>query len=292
MPALEKKWSFGIAGVAALLFSLITPVTTYGEIVELDVGNGITGSAQFIQGSNEAPAILILHGFLQTRDFYTIRRLGTALVDSGYTVLTPTLSLGLDRRKQSLPCEAIHSHSLDSDIKEIEVWVEWLNQKTGRPAVVMGHSAGGVLLAAYLGQRSEAGVSNSILISLAYFGQNPAVNETSADAERAREALASGQNELSNYGLSYCKEYLTTARNFLSYYDWSRERISSALQGITAPVSIVVGSNDHRIDQAWINNIQQNGINVVSIEGANHFFDNEYEFELTDVIEEILSAKK
>lgn len=274
----------------ALLLQFYSPLS-HSEIVALEVVPGRTATAQFIKGEREAPAILILHGFLQTRDFYTIKRLETALVDSDYTVLTPTLSLGLDRRKQSLPCEAIHEHSLESDVKEIGAWTEWLRKKTGRPPVVIGHSAGGLLLTAFIGQKPEPKVYSSILISLAYFGESPIESGTNADAERARKALAEGNNELDTYGLAYCKKYLTTPANFLSYYDWSRERVSSALSKTTVPVSILVGSADNRIDKTWLKSVRESNISVISVEGANHFFDNEYEFELTDAIEKILSTE-
>lgn len=291
MLATDKKWNIKMAGLTILLLLLCAPLTAYAEIVELDVGKGITGTARYSEGSNDAPAVLILHGFLQTRDFYTVMRLGAALEDADYTVLVPTLSLGLDRRKKSLACEAIHSHSLDGDVKEIGLWVEWLHKKTGKPPVVIGHSMGGLLMAAYLDQASKSAVSSSILISLAYFGRSNS-NESIEDAERARQALEAGEDGLHNFGLSYCKKYLTTAQNFLSYYEWSRGETSSALRKLTVPVTVIVGSSDNRIDKTWVSEMQKFGVDIISITGANHFFDGEYEFELTDMIEALLSEEK
>ena len=100
----------------------------------------------------DKPAVLLLHGFLQTRDFPTVATLARGLRDAGYPVLSPTLSLNIPNRSQSLACEAIHRHSLDDDIGEIARWVDWLKSHGHRSIVLIGHSFGSLQLLAYLCQ--------------------------------------------------------------------------------------------------------------------------------------------
>ncbi len=80
--------------------------------VELEVAPGLTAAAAYWQGEADMPPVLIAHGFLQTREFPTVSRLAESLADFGYSVLKPSLSLGIDRRTKSLACEAIHTHSM------------------------------------------------------------------------------------------------------------------------------------------------------------------------------------
>ncbi len=46
---------------------------------------------------------MILHGFMLTHNFQTVKQLAESLHESGYTVLTPSLSLGLTNEKQVYP---------------------------------------------------------------------------------------------------------------------------------------------------------------------------------------------
>ena len=85
-----------------LVAASAVPVQAGSARIELEVVPGITAEADYWPGEADKPAVLILHGFLQTREFPTVRRLAEALADEGYSVLTPSLTLGLNRRRQSL----------------------------------------------------------------------------------------------------------------------------------------------------------------------------------------------
>ena len=138
------------------------------EVVELEMAGGLPATAELLEGDAEgADPVLILHGFLQTREFATVRRLGEALNEAGYMVLLPTLSLGVPRRSQSLQCEALHLHDLDGDGREVARWVEWLSRRTGRRVAVIGHNAGGVVLSRYLARYPDAPVARAIMLSIA-----------------------------------------------------------------------------------------------------------------------------
>lgn len=135
---------------AVLLAFYTSSLLAQSARVSLPVTPNTVSEAEFWPGDADKPALLIMHGFLQTHHFPTVRRLAESLADEGFTVLTPTLSLGLNRRRQSLACEAVHTHSLPQDVAEIRSWTDWLTKRTGKAPVVIGHSTGGVHLVALL----------------------------------------------------------------------------------------------------------------------------------------------
>ena len=177
---------------------------------------------------------------------------------------------------------------MQSDIAEINIWSRWLSKKTGKKISLVGHSAGSVLQLAYLDNYSYDHIRNGIFISLNYFGISPGSNETDLDGQHAKDFLRKGDNGLHKYGLSYCKKYVTTAENYLSYFDWQSDKLLVTLKNTTIPTAVIIGSKDKRIGQNWSRLMKENGTNIITIAGAGHFFDEEYEFDLHDVIESTL----
>jgi len=144
-----------------LLLALV-PVSTHAAIIRLEMRPGIDASAEYLAGQRNKPAALLLHGFLQTREFPTVDTLARGLQDAGYPVLTPTLSLDIPSRAQSLACEAVHQHSLDEDVAEIARWVSWLKSR-GHRSHLGRHSFGSMQLLAYLAARPDAAVKGYIV---------------------------------------------------------------------------------------------------------------------------------
>jgi pimeloyl-ACP methyl ester carboxylesterase len=274
---------------ALLLLGCAQLAAAEQRLVTLEVRPGIEASAAYWPGEATLPPVLIVHGFLQTREFPTVRRLAESLAESGYPVLTPTLSLGIHDRRQSLACEAIHTHDMDSDAAELARWVEWYRQETRRQPILIGHSAGNLLLLNYLAQRSDPPVSRAIMISLTYFGQGPAAFETPADAERALADLARGKDTLGEYALNYCRRYVTTPASFLSYYSWSKQRTVDSVRSVPVPTSVIIGDADQRMDRDWMQILADHSLDVITVAGANHFFDQQHEFDLLDTIEGLLA---
>src|SRR4030066_1423496 len=148
-----------------LLISVF-PAAAHAVIAQQEMRPGITASAEYLIGERSKPAVLLLHGFLQTRDFPTVATLARGLQDAGYTVLAPTLSLNIPNRAQSLACEAVHKHSLDDDVAEIGRWVRWLKSRGHHSIVLVGHSFGSLQLLAYLSLKPDAAVKAYIGASL------------------------------------------------------------------------------------------------------------------------------
>lgn len=275
-----------------LIFSvyvlIVLPATA--KPVQLKNQHNKTVTADYLQGTNTQPAVLILHGFLQTREFSTVSRLANNLNEAGYTVLSPTLSLGLSNRKKSLSCEAIHTHTMTSDTAELAQWIDWLHTKTGKSVTLIGHSAGGPAILNYLQNKHNSTINHTILISLSYYASGPSANETPKHEAMAKAALSKKDKGLQQYALNYCKNYPTFASAFLSYYQWNKQKVASTVSNFKNNISIIIGTDDKRIDKNWRHHLDTKNQNVIAINGANHFFDKAYEFELTDMIEQLLAA--
>lgn len=248
--------------------------------------------ADYLRGTNNGDPVILLHGFLQTNEFSTVSRLANTLNEYGYAVLNPTLSLGLSERKQSLACEAIHTHSLSTDAEELGLWVDWMYEKTNKPVILIGHSAGGPVILKYMQSTNARHIKHSILISLLYYASGPSANETEEHAKTAREIINQGSNAIATYALSYCETYPTYAKSFLSYYVWNREKVSATVGQFESKISVIIGGDDKRIDSDWQKDLKMKYDNISVIDGANHFFDQAHEFELTDNIENILENLK
>jgi pimeloyl-ACP methyl ester carboxylesterase len=273
--------------MALLMAVSATAVHAGSARIELQMPGGVIGEAEYWPGEADKPAVLILHGFLQTREFATVRRLAESLADEGYSVLTPTLTLGLSRRRQSLACEAIHTHSIQQDLSELRAWTAWLEARAGKPPVLIGHSTGSIQLAALLDEHRDVPVERAIFISLSHFGGDGGPEPAAELWARAERQAASGDQAMHSYPLNYCRRYVTTAANLLSYLAWGKERLQSMLRDAAAPITLIYGDHDDRIDQQWLASLEAGGVVLRPIAGAGHFFDLAYEFDLLD---EVVSA--
>jgi pimeloyl-ACP methyl ester carboxylesterase len=267
--------------VAALLLSWGVASQSGSARMQLEVGPGLVAEASYWPGELAKPAVLILHGFLQTRESPTVHRLATALADDGYSVLTPTLSLGIPQRSQSLACEAVHTHSLEQDVTELASWTRWLAEHAGKPPVLIGHSTGGILVTALLDSDAGLPVDQAVLISLTAFGDGFDAAERLESAELLQ---AAGTDTMRAFPLSYCQDYVTTPGRYLSYLRWDRLRVERTLRATRTPVTVILGDVDRRSERSWLRRLSGHGIGIRSIPNADHFFDVSHESDLYDEV--------
>lgn len=273
-------------GAGIILLCLSAPAKA--AIVSVTTADNIVANAEYRPGDADKPVVLIVHGFLQTRNFPTVARLANSLNELNYPVLAPTLSLGIESRKSSLACEAIQTHSMPQAVAEIALWVNWLMEKGHSSIVLVGHSAGSTTAVAYLNANPSPAVKKAALISLGYFGEGKASFERESDARRARQWIAQGKTELDTYALAFCKTYVARPEDFLSYYSWSKGRSLRALEKATTPVYAIIGGADERMDREWVHRLGDSHVTLITVPGANHFFDDVHEFDLLDQMERIL----
>ena len=274
-----------------VLFSIfMSPL--FGETVHLKISDKITANAEYYPGEENKPVILILHGFMLTHNFPTVKRLAESLNESGYNILTPSLSLGISQRKKSLACEAIHTHSLEKDVMELDLWVQWLQKKSSKEIILIGHSTGSIHLAYYLSHHPSDKIKQIIFIAMPSLSPAFRTSEIGKLQKKAEQFVLNKNNSLHDFKLSYCGKYPTTAKNFLSYLQLSKENITLYIDKISTPKALIIGTKDIRIDHSWSHKLTKHDVNIITIDGADHFFDYEYEFDLLDVIESILSKNQ
>lgn len=269
-------------GLFCLVLVLVQPA--FGKEVLLEMPNHLVARADFQAGGEDKPAVLLLHGFLQTQDFHTVHSMADGLRDEGYAVLVPTLTLGVPYRNQSLACEAIHTHTLEDDEAEIGAWLHWLESKQNGPVILVGHSTGSMELLAFLSQHDDPRISKLVGASI--------VEATLEGGERTRTELITTLKKRIrmrdtrpvDHQFSFCQHYTATPESLLSYLQWSPKRILDTARSIAIPITFIAGSDDRRIASDWIEQLKKTGHTVRVIQGAGHFLDGAHEFDVQDAL--------
>lgn len=260
------------------------------ELVETKLPDGVIAMANFHSGLNTKPAVIVLHGFLQTYHSPPMSSLASNLSSRGYTVLSPTLSLNINHRNQSMACEAVHIHSMEGEVDEVSYWVTWLNNKGYKNIVLVGFSSTGNIAAILLSARkTQPSIKQLILVSL-----NPLFSEP-GERQKLLGSLNSNRNKMSKkleqLSLGYCKKnYTTTAKNYLAYAQYENKKVLALISATSVPTEIILGTVDTILPANWSAEIA--GLNsrshVTFIKNANHFFDDTYEFDLAEAVENTL----
>lgn len=271
-----------LAGLCAL------PVNAATELIERKRSNDVVATAAWMPGEAAKPVVLLVHGFLQTREFSTVENLARALNEEGYGVLRPTLTLNLTHRKQSMACDAIHTHTMASDLAELREWVGWLKANTSERLVLMGHSYGSFQLLRLMSSWSDERVDHLVMGSLV----DPGVEGfgRQVDIDQARRMSAADDRRLVRFPMAYCKPYVGTPDSYLSYANINTASVLHDLSQLGIDHSVIVGSKDVRAPKAWIEKLNGLDLNLVLIPGANHFFAGEHEFDLLQAMVDLLES--
>lgn len=281
--AMVSRGAFCAAVAASALAALLWTGMGRAETVSLTAPNGREATADYRPGRGELPAVVIVHGFLQTREFPTVAALANTLADAGYPVLAPTLTLNVSRRKHNLPCEAVHNHTLEMDVAEVATWVEWLQKKGHRRLVLIGHSSGALAILPLLSQPAPA-VQQAILLSLVDREREftPAARKRLIRDLEARIARKDRALVFTSY--TFCRRYVSTPDGLLSFVRVDRETVLRWLGASRVPLFVVLGTDDERISEAWPQLLRSRGVNVRTVAGANHFFAGPAEFDLHELV--------
>lgn len=276
--------------IIALIFAFSFSVSAKADKVSISISDKINAEAEYLQGEEGKTAALILHGYLSTNNFHTVKSMAGALADEGFSVLSPTLSLNINRRKSSLKCESVHTHTLQDDINEIVKWVEWLESKGHQRIVLVGHSSGSQELLAAMSEKPKKSVVGLYLTSLFYLN-GPELGVSAKELKQAESLL--GKNTVKKYSFLFCQNnYFATPDSFLSYHKLTRKQILQDLMTIKnngVKIHVTMGSADKRykkVGENWLTDIEKTGVNMSIIDGANHFFSDEHEFDLQEQIVE------
>jgi dienelactone hydrolase len=261
---------------------LAISASSYAVDVEISVSDKVSATADFRPGEAGKPTILVLHGFLQTREFGIVKSLADTLADAGYTVLSPTLSLGISYRKNSLNCEALHLQGMDEDIEEIQQWMQWLHTRGYAKVVGIGHSFGATQLLAWRERYQDKDFN---LIGISMVSSSP----LSLSSDQKTKIQNQTDNELMHAPLSFCDIYTAPERKYTSYYKWNEKKILAALTASGSRTDIILGSEDKYLPPKWENQLAKAGARIHLIKGANHFMDGTEEFDMLDTTLSILN---
>lgn len=283
-----RTWGVILRGAALAVAAVLgSAAPAAAETVSLPLPGDVTGLADYRPGESGKPAVLVMHGFLQTHEFATVQSLVNELPTFGYAVLAPTLSLGIDRRRTSLDCDAVHTHDLPQDLAEIRAWTKWLADRGHERIVLVGHSTGSTHLLAYVDASPHPAVTRLLTTSLTPF----AAASTAADRERARAMLADAGKAVGHFSFGFCRgSYVSPPTNFLSYMGWDTSRVVEAAVASPVPVSVLQGGGDTRLPPALNGRLAEAGIGVSTLPGADHFFGGIHEFEFQDWVRSYLEA--
>ena len=254
------------------------------EEVTVLLPGGLHGVAEYRAGAADGPAVLVLHGFLQTHNFSTVRLIRRELGDAGYTVLSPTLTLNIDMRRNSLTCDAIQNHSVEQANREISAWIDWLKLQGYSRIVLIGHSTGSNHLLSYLHSGGDPTVSALIATSAGPVGNWQQPQETRRQIAAAEKAVNAGKTGLGRYSLGFCVDnYAAPPRDFLSYQQWDPATILSLLKHSPVPTTVILGRVDKWVPPDWAGAIEREAVPLVLINEADHYFSGigEFDFQAT-----------
>jgi pimeloyl-ACP methyl ester carboxylesterase len=278
-----------ILGVLVALWLL--PATATAEEITLQLNSGLKVLADYRAAARDKPAVLVLHGFLQTHHFSTVHLIVDELVDAGYGVLSPTLSLNIDQRRTSLTCDAIQNHSVEQASAEIGAWVAWLKRQGYPRIILIGHSTGSNHLLSYLHAHPDPAVSAFIATSIGPIERWQHPDEERRQRAEAEAQLATGSTELRQYSLGFCRHnYTAPAREFLSYRHWDESHTLRQLKTSPVPITVVLGEEDKWVRPGWADRLEHEAIPLQRIKGANHYFSGIGEFDFQTSIVSLVSG--
>lgn len=276
-----------------LLWLAITPNIANARVVEIKLADGLVITADYQAADHSKPTIILLHPFLQTRLFPTIRTLANHLASNGFGVLTPTLSLGISYRRQNLACEAAHTQPFNQHTHEIKAWIKWLQQHNVRNIIGAGHGMGAIaMLATASSHGKPSPFSSLILVTLPYISPQGGVRINASQLQKARAEKEKGLADfLGNYILAFCNRFIAPRDVYLSLSKWNQEEVLSHLAKLEIPAYVIIGSDDTVLNaQSWPDKIVTTGAKLIYIDGAGHFFTGEQALSLYQAIVSILET--
>jgi len=277
-------------GLLLFLCSLL-PTRLLAAEISVALPGGLKGLADYHEGQAGKPAVLVLHGFLQTHRFSTVRLIASEVAEAGYPVLSPTLTLNIDQRHNSLTCDAIQNHSVEQATQEIHAWITWLKKQGHSHIILIGHSTGSDNLLSYLQDGADPAISAFIATSAGPMETWQHPEESRKQLAEANAAVAKGDAGLKRFSLGFCRNnYMAPSKDYLSYMHWNREWILRQLKQRAVPTTVVLGQADRWLPPGWADTIERNGIPLVRINDANHYFSGISEFDFQATILSLVEA--
>jgi pimeloyl-ACP methyl ester carboxylesterase len=287
--------SEGVSVMKILSFLLLTISVVFCVPVSITVeyeGKRLKANAEWVVPEGIDPgkrgAVLWVHGLFQThRMMEPVGVQRDLWVSAGFPVLSPTLTLGVDDRRDPYDCSYPLDHEFDLNFKEIEAWVLWLRSRGVERIVLAGHSLGG-LQVIHTALRLK-GVPLAGVVAVAPSKGTPREHPL---LEKARRLYEAGKGKtLLETSFFYCEKTKVSARTLYTYYGVDRN-VGKALKALEIPVLVVAGGEDTRVEdlpgflEPYIGN--KENVKVEVIDYADHFFRDLAAEDLAQIVVEFL----
>ena len=266
-----------LTNTLAALLLLLCSLPLWAETVHLRMPSGIPAQASFHAGNTGQGAVLLLHGFLQAGDFSTLQQLHDELAEAGYTVLAPTITLGIPDRHESLGCGSLHLTEIGDEVAEVQAWVTWLKQHSTGPIYLLGHSHGARLMVIWASRHRAHRVRGLLAVSLT--GGKPSARQERALRHRLGQLPPT---QLVHEPLSFCPRYTAPAAAYLGYLRWDDTRVLRTIAHLRPPVAVILGGADPNLPHDWVARLRHAGARVTVLPHASHFMNSLHQFALLD----------
>lgn len=277
------------------------------ETVEIAGPGGLALVADYrapINPRPNAPAILMVHGILQTGRFLVVRPLAEALAEKGHPTLSITLSHGVSRRTDPLTCDSLHRYPFEDSLPEIRAWLQWLRQRGHPTAVLVGHSIGANQMLYYAVRTEGPAIRGLVTVALVASERPQLINLFQQTTGKSYDAMVQEAKRLvkerkGDHLLTVpffaCSQARVTARAFLSYFgpDAPR-RPEPLLPAVRIPYLAVHGSADSRAAALApkVRSLQKENpaFRWKEIEAADHFFREFLAEDLAETVDQFLKG--
>lgn len=267
-------------------------------------GQALGANLELADGKTLADGVVLLtHGTLAHNKMEIIVALQGALKERGISSLAPTLSLGVSKRTGMYDCAVPHTHKHSDALDEIGLWLNWAKDQGATDVVLAGHSRGGNQTAWFAAREPDAVVSKVVLIAPATWDAGKAAQGfEKSHARPLKGALAEaqalveagkGDAMLKGSGVLYCPGADVTAASFVSYYQPDERRHTPNLMGMIGKPTLVIAGSDDNVVKGLIEATQPladaGTVELVVVDGADHFFLDFYIEDAADAIEEFVA---
>ena len=287
-----------------ILFSFLSAYEAYAEEVKLQQDD-LTLNANLEKADDwpVAPTVLITHGTLSHNKSEIMTALQELFLQNGVSSLAINLGLGLNDRQGPYDCNTPHSHRHEDAIDEIGTWLDWLEKQGVKQVVLLGHSRGGNQTAWFAAEHDDPVIKKVILVAPQtwnpeYEAQSYENNYGKPLAEimgKAESMVAAGrpQTAIEHTDFIYCKDTTVSAEAMVSYYAADpRKDTPYLLPKIKKPVLVFAGSEDQTVkglNEKLAPLAEAGDIELVVIDGADHFFRDLYVEDLVDSAVEFIN---
>ena len=287
-----------------ILFSFLSAYEAYAEEVKLQQDD-LTLNANLEKADDwpAGPTVLITHGTLSHNKSEIMTALQELFLQNGVSSLAINLGLGLNDRHGPYDCNTPHNHRHEDAIGEIGTWLDWLEKQGVKQVVLLGHSRGGNQTAWFAAEHDDPVIKKVILVAPQtwnpeYEAQSYENNYGKPLAEimgKAESMVAAGrpQTAIEHTDFIYCKDTTVSAEAMVSYYAADpRKDTPYLLPKIKKPVLVFAGSEDQTVkglNEKLAPLAEAGDIELVVIDGADHFFRDLYVEDLVDSAVEFIN---